>query len=84
MGLALMRIQLDGNLARGHADIGEVLRPCFDPESEKVLGQSRLLASFELRDRPQPVHVAAIENECVSVLLVAVGRGSVHRHSREF
>ena len=84
MGLALMRIQLDGNLARGHADIGEVLRPPLHPESEKVLDQSRLLPPLKFRYRPESVDVAAIENERVSVLLAAVGRGSVHRHGREF
>ncbi len=84
MRLALMRIQLDGNLARGCPDVGEVLRPPLHPESEKVLDQGWLLAPLKLRYRPEPVDVATIENKRVSVLLAAVRHGSVHRHGREF
>jgi len=84
MRLALMRIQLDGNLARRCAGVGEVLRPPFHPESEKVLDQSRLFAPLELCYRPEPVDVAAIENKSVPVLLAAVRHGSVHRHGGEF
>jgi len=84
MRLALMRIQLDCNLAWRCAGVGEVLRPPFHPESEKVLDQSRLFAPLELCYRPEPVDVAAIENKSVPVLLAAVRHGSVHRHGGEF
>ena len=84
MRLALMRIQLDGNLSRRCAGVGEVLRPPFHPESEKVLDQSRLFAPLELCYRPKPVDVAAIENKSVPVLFAAVRHGSVHRHVWEF
>jgi hypothetical protein len=82
--LTLMKIQLDGDLPRRGARVREVLRPLFDPESEKILGEGRLFAPLELRDGLESVDIAAIEHECVSILLSAVRRGTVQHDGWEF
>src|SRR5262249_54228019 len=68
MGLALMRIQLHDDLTGIGADVGEVFCPAFYPEAEKLVCHRRLLAAFELRDRLERLHIAAIEDERVSIL----------------
>src|SRR5215468_323868 len=78
VSLARMRVELDSDLARGRSGIGEILGPPFDPKAEEVFRHRRLLAPLEVRDRPKPVDVAAIENEHVSVLLPAIVRRSIH------
>ncbi len=84
MRLALMGIELDRDLARGCSGIGEILGPLFDPESEKVFGERRLFATLEFRDGLEPIDVAAVENERISVLLSAVRHGTIYHDDREF
>src|SRR5262249_49783780 len=79
-----MGIQLHRDFAGCGACIREVLRPSFDAEAKKVLGDRRLLAPLEVRDRPKPVDVAAVENEGVSVLFAAIVCGSFHNDEREY
>src|SRR5262249_4917900 len=84
MRLALMGIDGDGHVAGLCPGIGQVLRPGFDAETEKILGHRRFLASFEIRHRLEFLDVPAVENEMVTIPLAAVHLGKLLRHQVEY
>lgn len=79
--LPLMRVDPRPKLRGPGARVGERLRPPFDAEPEKILRQGRLLPSFEVGNRFQPIDLRALEHECVAVSLAAIG---LSEHGQEF